>query len=92
VNVEQPEQAEEIPFPAGRMTHGIARRGGQLLRPMGPWSGAVREYLRCLESAGFAGAPRVLGTAGEREILTFIEGEVPADPQWQPGHGHRLPP
>jgi aminoglycoside phosphotransferase (APT) family kinase protein len=58
---------------------------------MGAWSGAVHEYLRYLESAEFAGAPRVLGTDGEREILTFIEGEVPADPQWQPGHGHRLP-
>jgi hypothetical protein len=92
VNVEQPRHAEEIPLSAGRMTHGITRRGGQLLRPVGPWSGAVHEYLRHLESAGFAGAPRVLGTDGEREILTFIEGEVPADPQWQPGHGHRLPP
>jgi aminoglycoside phosphotransferase (APT) family kinase protein len=81
----------ESPLPAGRMTQGIARRGGQLLRPKGPWSGAVHEYLRHLESAGFAGAPRVLGTDGKREILTFIEGKVPVDPQWQPGRGHRLP-
>jgi aminoglycoside phosphotransferase (APT) family kinase protein len=73
------------------MTQGIARRGRQLLRPMGAWSGAVHEYLRHLESAGFAGAPRVLGTDGNREVLTFIDGEVPADPQWQPGRGHRLP-
>jgi len=28
------------------MTPGIVRRGGQLLRPMGSWSGAVHEYLR----------------------------------------------
>jgi hypothetical protein len=27
-----------------------------------------------------AGAPRFLGTDGKREILTFIDGEVPADP------------
>jgi aminoglycoside phosphotransferase (APT) family kinase protein len=59
---------------------------------MGPWSGAVHEYLRHLESAGFAGAPRFLGTDGEREILTFIDGDVPADPQWQPGRGQWLPP
>jgi Phosphotransferase enzyme family len=71
---------------------GIVRRGGQLLRPIGPWSGAVHEYLRHLESRGFAGAPRVLGTDGGREILTFIDGEVATDPQWRPGHGHRLPP
>jgi hypothetical protein len=92
VGVERPGQAVEIPVSAGRMTRGIVRRGGRLLRPMGSWSGAVHEYLRHLESAGFAGAPRFLGTDGEREILTFIDGEVPADPQWQPGRGNRLPP
>jgi aminoglycoside phosphotransferase (APT) family kinase protein len=59
---------------------------------MGSWSAAVHEYLRHLESAGFVGAPRFLGSEGEREVLTFVEGEVPADPQWQPGRGHRLPP
>jgi hypothetical protein len=91
VNLEQPGHAMETPLPAGRMTQGITRRGGQLLRPMGPWSAAVHEYLRHLESAGFVGAPRILDIEEEREILTFIEGEVPADPQWQPGRGHRLP-
>jgi aminoglycoside phosphotransferase (APT) family kinase protein len=89
---EQPGQIVEIPLPAGRMTQDVARRGDQVLRPMGPWSGAVHEYLRHLESAGFAGAPRVLGTDGDREVLTFVEGDVPADPHWQPGRGHRLPP
>jgi hypothetical protein len=82
----------ETPLPAGRMTQGINRRGGQLLRPMGGWSGAVHEYLRHLESTGFAGAPRFLGTEGEREVLTFVDGDVPVDPQWQPGRGHWLPP
>lgn len=81
----------ETPLPAGRMTQGITRRGGQLLRPMGTWSGAVHDYLRHLEAAGFAGAPRFLATEAEREVLTFIDGKVPADPQWQPGHEHRLP-
>jgi hypothetical protein len=59
---------------------------------MGPWSPAVHEYLRHLEAAGFAGAPRVLGTENNREVLTFIDGDVAMDPRWQPGHGHRLPP
>jgi len=74
------------------MTQGITRRGGQLLRPMGSWSGAVHEFLRHLESSGFAGSPLFLGTDGGREILTFMDGQVPADPHWQPGRGYRLPP
>ncbi len=74
------------------MTSGIVRRGDRLLRPMGPWSPAVHEYLRHLEAAGFDGSPRVLGIEGDREVLTFIDGDVANDPQWQPGHGHRLPP
>ncbi len=24
-------------------------------------------------------------------MVTYIDGDVPADLQWQPGHGHRLP-
>jgi hypothetical protein len=52
----------------------------------------VHEYLHHLEAAGFAGSPRVLGTESNREVLAFIEGDVPVDPRWQPGHGHRLPP
>jgi len=79
-------------MPAGRVTSGIVRRGDRLLRPMGPWSPAVHEYLRYLEAAGFEGSPRVLGTEGDREVLTFIDGDVAMDPLWQPGHGHRLPP
>lgn len=74
------------------MTSGIVRSGDQLLRPMGPWSPAVHEYLRHLEAAGFDGAPRVLGIDGDREVLTFIDGDVATDPHWQPGQGHRLPP
>jgi len=81
----------ETPLPAGRMTQGITRRGGQLLRPMGSWSNAVHDYLRHLEAAGFSGAPAFVATEGEREVLAYIDGDVPADPQWQPGHGHRLP-
>jgi Ser/Thr protein kinase RdoA (MazF antagonist) len=78
-------------LPPGRMTSGIRRRGDQIWRPTGPWTPAVHEYLRHLEAAGFDGAPRVLGTDGEFEILTYIEGEVAADPHWRPGFEHHLP-
>ena len=73
------------------MTSAIVRRGDRLLRPMGPWSPAVHEYLRHLEAAGFDGSPRVLGTEGDREVLTFIDGDVAVDPRWQPGMGADCP-
>ncbi|HET9899024.1 MAG TPA: phosphotransferase [Streptosporangiaceae bacterium] len=73
------------------MTTGLVRRGDRLWRPTGPWSPAVHEYLRHLESAGFRGAPRLIRLDGDHEVLTYIEGEVAADPHWHPGHGHRLP-
>jgi Phosphotransferase enzyme family len=79
------------PLAGGRMTRGVVRRGERVLRPMGPWSEAVHEYLRHLEGAGFAGAPRLLGTEGDREVVTYLDGEVAADPAWQPGRGSRLP-
>jgi Ser/Thr protein kinase RdoA (MazF antagonist) len=53
---------------------------------------AVHEYLRHLASAGFEGSPRVLATGDGWEELTYIEGEVAFDPDWQPGRGNRLPP
>lgn len=73
------------------MTEGLVRRGGHVLRPMGTWTPAVHEYLRYLAAAGFTGAPRVAGIEGDREVLTYVEGDVAVDPEWRPGRGHRLP-
>ena len=78
-------------LPAGRMTSGLKRRGDELLRPVGPWTPAVHEYLRHLAHVGFRGAPRAIGIEGDREVLTFLAGDVLADPAWEPGRGHRLP-
>ena len=38
------------------------RRAGVVYREPGPWSDAVLALLRHLENAGFAGAPRVVGS------------------------------
>lgn len=73
------------------MTTGITRRDGSVFRPTGPWSESVHEYLRHLEAVGFDGSPRVLGVRDGQEELTYLDGEVPADPSWEPGRGHRLP-
>jgi hypothetical protein len=91
VTDEYGEACGEVELPAGRMTQGVVRRGGSVLRPTGPWTASVHEYLRHLEAAGFEGAPRVLGVHEGREELTFLDGDVSIDPQWEPGHGHRLP-
>jgi hypothetical protein len=52
----------------------------------GTWTSTVHAFLRHLETVGFAGAPRVLGMDDiGREVLSFVDGDVLADPVWQPG-------
>jgi hypothetical protein len=41
---------------------------------MGPWSPAVHDLLRHLEAAAFP-APRFVGTDGDVEVLSWIEGD-----------------
>jgi len=62
-------------------------------RPVGPWTPTVHAFLSHLEASGFAGAPRVLGFDDQgRELLTFVDGSVLADPLWQPGEPGPWPP
>jgi hypothetical protein len=62
----------------------VVRSGDEVRRPAGPWTPAVHELLRHLESAGFSGAPRVLGLAAGVERLGFLAGDVavPPFPAW----------
>jgi hypothetical protein len=73
-------------MPQGRSGTKVWRSGRGVHRTTGPWTSTVHTFLRHLETVGFAGAPRVLGMddAG-REVLSFIDGDVLADPTWQPG-------
>ncbi|WP_150266105.1 aminoglycoside phosphotransferase family protein [Paenibacillus tepidiphilus] len=58
----------------------IVRKDKTVLRPTGYWSQSVHELLEHLEKQGFEGAPRFLGIDdANREILTFIPGEVPGN-------------
>jgi hypothetical protein len=55
-------------------------RAGVVYREPGPWSPAVLTLLRHLEEAGFAGAPRVVGSgfaADGREMVSYIDGLSP---------------
>ncbi|MGB8646735.1 MAG: phosphotransferase [Anaerolineae bacterium] len=56
----------------------VRREGAIVVRDAGPWTPAVHALLRHLESVGFAGAPRVVGSGFDpegRETLSYIEGE-----------------
>lgn len=57
------------------------RVGDTVRRAAGSSRVAVRDLLLHLESVGFDGAPRYLGTDDKgREILTWMEGDVPLPP------------
>lgn len=73
-------------LPEGRSGTQVWRSSRGVHRTVGPWTPTVHAYLLHLETEGYRGAPRVLGFDEEgRELLTFLDGEVLADPQWQPG-------
>ena len=58
---------------SGSQVSKASRRADIVYRDPGPWSRAVLEFLRHLEAAGFAGAPRVVGSGfapDGREMLT----------------------
>ena len=56
------------------MTDRVVREGGVVRRPLMPWSPSIHHLLDHLAVAGFP-SPRFLGTEGDSEILTWIEGE-----------------
>lgn len=67
---------EEEPLSGGNTTV-VVRVGDTVRRPVGHWSPAVHRLLRHLETAGFEGAPRVLGIDEVgREVLGFVPGDV----------------
>lgn len=71
----------EIALPAGDVTVGVVRIGDTVRRPRQQSSDRVAAYLRHLEAVGFQGAPRYLGVDSRgRDVLTFLEGDVPGSP------------
>jgi hypothetical protein len=63
---------------AGGYVSAVVRLGSTVRRTPGPNAVFVHRLLSFLEQAGFAGAPRYLGTDTQgREILSFIDGHVP---------------
>jgi aminoglycoside phosphotransferase len=71
---------EEIPLSGGRVTSGVVRVGSTVRRPQSSNATFVHRLLRDLEEIGFNASPRLLGIDdSDREILTFVEGDVPTD-------------
>src|SRR5947209_19032967 len=65
---------------AGLTTSGIERVGETVCRPKSERSVFVRSVLRHLETRGFVGAPRWLGSdSAERDILSYLPGDVPPE-------------
>ena len=70
----------EMRLSGGMFTDPI-RVGDTVRRPRRRWTAAVHSVLRHLETAGFAGAPRVIGFDGDHEVLTFVEGRPGVRPR-----------
>jgi hypothetical protein len=71
---------DEVLLAGGRTTCGVVRVGDTVRRPRKPNSPFVHRLLTHLESKGFKGAPRFLGIdTTDREMLSFIPGDVPVD-------------
>lgn len=68
----------EVPLAGGRITQGVVRLGDTVRRPLKPNAGFAHALLLYLEANGFTAAPRFLGIDAQgREVLSFIEGDVP---------------
>ena len=63
------------PLSGGTANRGrVVRVGATVHRPRGSYSPAVHSLLRHLDASGFAGAPRVVGTYDDTEVLGYIDG------------------
>ena len=70
----------EVPLEGGRVTAGVVRIGETVRRPISGDRVRVHDLLIHLEQKGFEGTPRFLGIDEKnREILSFLPGEVPRD-------------
>lgn len=62
----------------------VSRRGDVVLRVSGPWTPAVHRLLAHCRERGLSGVPEPRGieldAAGRREVLEYLEGDVPAYP------------
>lgn len=58
----------------------VTKRGDTVERPAPPHAAALHSYLRALREAGFDGIPEPKELAGDREVLSFVHGDVAIQP------------
>jgi aminoglycoside phosphotransferase (APT) family kinase protein len=73
---------DEVQLDGGIANAGqVVRVGGTVRRPASAFTDAIFAFLDHLHRAGYDGCPRPLGIDDQgREVLSFIEGEVPIPP------------
>jgi len=64
----------------GGNMNAVERSGNTVLRNAGAWTPTVHRYLNYIALAGIDWAPNPIGIEGDRERLSFIEGDVPLYP------------
>jgi hypothetical protein len=73
-------ESEGTPLGGGWTTAGVVRVGDTVRRPRGTNGAFVEALLAHLERSGFDASPRFLGHDDRgRQMLTFVEGDVPSD-------------
>jgi hypothetical protein len=78
--VPAPDTADEELLAVGGVTD-VVRVGDTVRRPIRPFTATIHGYLEHLHSRGFTEGPRPLGYDEQnREILSYVPGEVPVEP------------
>lgn len=82
----EPPQTAQV-LAAEGVTH-VVRVGDTVRRPVRPFTATIQAYLSHLHARGFHDAPAALGYDERgREVLSFLDGEVPTEPvpAWSTG-------
>lgn len=73
--------ADGEPLVGDGVTPGIVRVGDTVRRPRRAFTATVQSYLAHLQASGFTDAPAPFGFDDQdREVLSFVPGEVPREP------------